>query len=278
MRTWMKQHGSRFSSTYTVMYHATDKDIPVMEEGLLPTSRTRHRFNQSENGYVYLATTPELAKGFGDVGNNGDSVVYEVIVPVYSLLPDTGQLDSLRSADTAIGRSVSESLVYSGSARIKGAIERWQIRPFDYEGYHQYKERQSNKEPQMSDEEVRRHYEYILTSTNLYPSDLHRAMREIVTDAPEDYEWSRKSKQVCDLFSQYGNREYQGEVLYRTALRGEDGISMYFGDGYTYLPWSTVANIVNAMIEAGEYPAEPQNERPAVSGAVLEEARIYGIG
>ena len=39
---------------------------------------------------------------------------------------------------------------------------------------------------------------------------------------------------------------------------------MYFGNGYTFLPWNMLANIINAMIEDGDYPAEPeQSEEPA---------------
>lgn len=235
-----------------------------MEMGLLPTSADRRRFQQSEGGYVYLAATPERAKSFGDMGSNSDSAVYEVIVPVHKLQSGTDQLFNLRSTGIQVGNSVAESIVYGGGARVKGALEQWQIRPFDYDGYLKYKaERAAQEAPDpsaMSDAEVRRHYEFILTSTELYPSELHYAMRELLAEPPEDYDWRRKAPAVCNLFSSYGNREYQGEVLYRTELRGEDGISLYFGGGYTYLPWSTVANLVDAMIEDGDYPL-PQIEQ-----------------
>lgn len=264
MKAWLAKHGSRFTPTYAVLYHATAGDVPVMEMGLLPTSADRRRFQQSENGYVYLATTPERAKSFGDVGNNVDSVVYEVIVPVHKLQPDADQLFHLRSAGTQVGTSLAESIVYGGGARVKGGLEQWQIRPFDYDGYLKYKvERAAQEAPDpstMTDEEVRHHCEFILTSTELYPSELHYAMRELLAEPSEDYEWRKIAPQVRALFSSYGNREYQGEVLYRTVLREEDGISLYFGEGYTYLPWSTVANLVDAMIEDGDYPL-PQMEQ-----------------
>lgn len=267
MKEWLKQHGSRFTPTYTILYHATGENVPVMEKGLLPTSDARRRSYQSESGYVYLAATPERAKTFGDLGNGSKSIVYEVIVPVHKLLPDADQLHNLRAAGTDVGNSIEESIVYAGGARVKGAIEQWQIRPFDYAGYLQYKEAlaKADEAPAhapMSDEEVRRHYEFILTSTDLYPAELHQGMREILADPPPDGYWIRKAPAVCALFSKYGNREYQGEVLYRTVLRGEDGISMYFGDGYTYLPWHTVANIVDAMIEDGDYPAPLPEKEP----------------
>ncbi len=59
-------------------------------------------------------------------------------------------------------------------------------------------------------------------------------MRAALADGVTDYNWTEKGREVCGLFSAYGDREFQGEVLYRTKLRGEDGISFYFDDGYTY--------------------------------------------
>ena len=115
----------------------------------------------------------------------------------------------------------------------------------------------------MSDEEVRHHYEYILTSDNLYPKELHAALRSFLTDEPENGDWTEKAGQTKAAFEQYGGREFQGEVKYRTVLRDE-GLSMYFGDGYTFLPWNMLANIVQAMITNGDYPvvSEPTEETP----------------
>ena len=73
----------------------------------------------------------------------------------------------------------------------------------------------------------------ILTSTDLYLPELHQAVRAVLADGVTDYNWTEKGREVCGLFSAYGDREFQGEVLYRTKLRGEDGISFYFDDGYT---------------------------------------------
>lgn len=280
MAEWLKKHGSRFDLTYTVLYHATSRDVPVLTEGLLPTGGGRRNFQQSRNGYVCLASTPEQAKGFGDMGTNSDSVVYEVLVPVFKLAPDADQLNALRDAGTEVGRGLAESIVYGGGARVRGAIEQWQIKPFDYDGYIAYKAAQEHPDPSaMSDEEVRRHYEFILTSTELYPSELHRAMRELLAEPPTDYDWRQKAPGVRALFRAYGNREYQGEVLYRTVLRGDDGISLYFGDGYTYLPWMTVANIVDAMIEDGDYPmprAEEQEPDPIGDFNIPDELEDMG--
>ena len=76
-------------------------------------------------------------------------------------------------------------------------------------------------------------------------------MRAVLADGVTDYNWTEKGREVCGLFSAYGDRELQGEVLYRTKLRGEDGISFYFDDGYTYFPWPSLANLLDALIETG---------------------------
>ena len=117
-------------------------------------------------------------------------------------------------------------------------------------------------EHRFSDEEVRRHYEHILTSTDLYPAELHQAVRAVLADGVTDYNWTEKGREICGLFTAYGDRELQGEVLYRTKLRGEDGISFYFDDGYTYFPWPSLANLLDALIEMGVYPDVAAEEEP----------------
>lgn len=117
-------------------------------------------------------------------------------------------------------------------------------------------------EHRFSDEEVRRHYEHILTSTDLYPAELHQAVRAVLADGVTDYNWAEKGREICGLFTAYGDREFQGEVLYRTKLRGEDGISFYFDDGYTYFPWPSLANLLDALIETGVYPDVTAEEEP----------------
>lgn len=106
----------------------------------------------------------------------------------------------------------------------------------------------------FTDAEVRRNYEYILTSTNLYPSELHSAVRSVLSEPPLNPDWSDKGRQIAALFTPYGDREYQGDLLYRTRLHGEDGISFFFDEGYTYIPWNGLAFLLDAMIEDGDYP------------------------
>ena len=84
----------------------------------------------------------------------------------------------------------------------------------------------------------------------------------MLADGVADYNWTEKGREICGLFTAYGDREFQGEVLYRTKLRGEDGISFYFDDGYTYFPWPSLANLLDALIETGVYPDVAAEEEP----------------
>ena len=124
----------------------------------------------------------------------------------------------------------------------------------------------------MPDGEIRRHVRYVLTSTNLYPPELHNAMRRLLSGQPADRNRRETAKEACRIFSEYGNREYQGEVLYRTELRGKAGMAMSFGaNGYTYLSWNAIANAVHTLIAAGEYPEEIEtpNEIPEYTDALV---------
>lgn len=128
---WVRQNSDRYLFKFVKLYHATDPSIPIEKEGLKPTSATRRRSFQSSSGYVYLANTPERAKAFGDRGNQGRSVVYEVLVQIRYLLADKDQLNNQRSVGKLLGNSVGESIVYGGGVRVKGAIEPWAVRLFN---------------------------------------------------------------------------------------------------------------------------------------------------
>ena len=103
-------------------------------------------------------------------------------------------------------------------------------------------------------------------------------MRAVLADGVTDYNWTEKGREVCGLFSAYGDREFQGEVLYRTKLRGEDGISFYFDDGYTYFPWPSLANLLDALIEAGAYPDITAEEEPDPIGDYNIPAEVEEMG
>jgi len=127
---WMKSYNQKYDIRYIVMYHAAKNTASVLEKGLLPGNKSRRNFGMSKSGYVYLAVTPVIAKTFGDMAHNGSYVIYEVIVPVGKLLPDTGRLQHT-TPEGIKGRGLVHSLVYAGSARVKGNIERWQIKRYD---------------------------------------------------------------------------------------------------------------------------------------------------
>lgn len=122
MASWLKKNSERYKTKYTVLYHGTCPSLPILEDGLKPTSAGRRRSFQSTSGYVYLANTPERAEQFGRMGNGGRCTVYAVRVLVRSLRPDLDQLRNQRSVGTEVGNSLAESIIYGGGARVKGAI------------------------------------------------------------------------------------------------------------------------------------------------------------
>lgn len=128
---WIRANSDFHKPKFVKMYHATDSSLDIESMGLLPTSTTRRRSYQSTSGYVYLASTPERAKQFGDLGNCGRSTVYEAIVLVKNLLADRDQLNNKRSVGCEIGNSIGESIVFGGGARVKGLIEPWAIRKLE---------------------------------------------------------------------------------------------------------------------------------------------------
>lgn len=83
-----------------------------------------------------------------------------------------------------------------------------------------------------------------------------------MSEPPLNPDWSDKGRQIAALFTPYGDREYQDDLLYRTRLHGEDGISFFFDEGYTYIPWNGLAFLLDAMIEDGDYPNPVVEEQP----------------
>jgi len=92
LTSWVKKNADIYANKLVRLYHATDSSLPIEHEGLKPTSEIRRRSYQSSSGYVYLANTPSRAKTFGDLGNGGASIVYEVVAPIRHLLADKDQL------------------------------------------------------------------------------------------------------------------------------------------------------------------------------------------
>lgn len=133
---WIENNRNPYLPTYTVMYHATAAETPVLSEGLLPSTETRRRFPDSDSGYVCLATHPKMAKDYGDLAYPGRPVVvYEVLISLRKLEADAGQLRTRRAAGDKVGRGLAASLVHTGCARVRDSISPWQIQPFDYEAF-----------------------------------------------------------------------------------------------------------------------------------------------
>jgi len=132
---WVRDNSDKYCYKFVKMYHGTAASIPVEVEGLKPTTSKRRRSYQSESGYVYLAATPYRAKTFGDMGNQGKCVVYEVIVRVRKLLPDTDQLNNQRSVGKEVCNTIGESIIFGGGGRVKGRIEPWAIRKMELSEY-----------------------------------------------------------------------------------------------------------------------------------------------
>ena len=136
LSAWVEQNRNPYLPTYVVMYHATAAKHPILKEGLLPSTEQRKRFPAGDSGYVCLATHPRAAWGYGELAYPGETVtVYEVLVPVRKLEADAGQLRTRRQAGDQVGRGLAASIVHTNCARIRDAIEPWQIQPFDYEAY-----------------------------------------------------------------------------------------------------------------------------------------------
>jgi len=72
--------------------------------------------------------TARRAKTFGDLANSGQSIVYEVIVPIRKIRADTDQLHNQRAVGAQVGNSVGESIIYGGGVRVKGRVHPWAIR------------------------------------------------------------------------------------------------------------------------------------------------------
>ena len=129
---FIKDKSDIYVQNHIKLYHGTHPNHPIKEQGLLPTSSTRRLSLQSASGYVYLATTPEMAKQFGDIGNGiNNSKVYEVTVPIHKLLADKDQLKNKRMyGDEDIGNSIGDSIIHGRTVRVKGKIEPWQIEEY----------------------------------------------------------------------------------------------------------------------------------------------------
>lgn len=118
----------------------------------------------------------------------------------------------------------------------------------------------------FTDAEVRRNYEYILTSTNLYPPELHSAVRSVLSEPPLNPDWSDKGRQIAALFTPYGDREYQGDLLYED-VNGE--VQRLLSIGVVNLV--TGETMEDALDELTEALSEDGMQRYVVKAPVYEQ-------
>jgi hypothetical protein len=119
---WLRNNPDKF----VTLYHGTSSDIPVLKEGLKPTSSKTAKSLQSRRGVVSLSIYPGMAKNFGRIAYpNKKITVYAVEVPVSRLIPDIDQLRNQRYwGGRNIGNTLAESIAYGHGAQIKGAIHK----------------------------------------------------------------------------------------------------------------------------------------------------------
>lgn len=116
-----------------VLYHGTSADIPVMTEGLKPTSARTRKSLQSQKGFVYLSIYPRHARDFASMAYPGKEVkVYGVTVPIRELMADK---DQLRNQRHFAGREIPKdnltfSLAFGHGARLKRRVWPYEIEEF----------------------------------------------------------------------------------------------------------------------------------------------------
>jgi len=130
IKKWLSKHKDLYTFDRVRFYHGTGKNLDILTQGLKPTTFNRRRSFQSTSGYVYLACTPEVAKKFGDLGNQSNSIVYCVDVYVRDLKADIDQLTNLRANGVDVGNTLAESIAY-GTVRVKGSIPIYNISVYE---------------------------------------------------------------------------------------------------------------------------------------------------
>jgi hypothetical protein len=115
------------------MYHGTSAKHNIFDEGLKPTTRNTAKSLQSATGFVYLSIYPSMAQNFGKISYPYDEIkVYQIEIPIKKLKADLDQLRNKRYwGKLDIGSTLSESLAYGYSARVKGKIFPYMIKEYN---------------------------------------------------------------------------------------------------------------------------------------------------
>ena len=122
-------HGN--PNQWITLYHGTDAELPIMEEGLLPTSAGRAKSMGSTPGFVYLSVFPGIAADFARLAYPGKPVqVYAVTVTRKRLQPDKDQLANKRNwGNMEVPDTLAASLAIGHGARVAGRVEPMQLSP-----------------------------------------------------------------------------------------------------------------------------------------------------
>lgn len=115
--------------TIVRMYHGTNSEFNILQEGLKPTTNRSKRSIQSSIGYVYLNIYPSMAKTFGEMAYPQTEItVYSVDISLGNLVADKDQLSNKRYwSEKCIGNTLADSISYGHGARVKGKIESYKI-------------------------------------------------------------------------------------------------------------------------------------------------------
>lgn len=106
------------------LFHGTDAALPVLREGLKPTSETRRNSPQSRSGFVSFSIYPGHAEVFARMAHPGRAVaVYGINLRVGELVPDRDQLRNQRLWAQRVARdTLAHSLAYGHGAQVRGAV------------------------------------------------------------------------------------------------------------------------------------------------------------
>lgn len=110
-----------------MLYHGTSSKHPIESQGIKPTNHHSKRYHHSQNGYVYLTIFPKVAQGYAKLAYPKETTqLYQVILPVKSLVPDPNNVSHL------LQKSLASSLTQRAfSACVKEEIQPPQVSNFN---------------------------------------------------------------------------------------------------------------------------------------------------
>lgn len=127
--SWLRDNQNAFVR----LYHGTSAEYPIMENGLLPTTRKRRNSLQSRSGFVSASIYEDHARRFGEMACPGKPIeVYAVTLCVHSLVADRDQLGNARMYKPGLAEltsTLANSLVFGHGAQVKGKIEARHLQP-----------------------------------------------------------------------------------------------------------------------------------------------------